>query len=251
MALNVMLERIQSSFQELQSSENRLRQFVSDASHELRTPIAAVSAYAQLFKHGAAHRVDDLPRVMEGIERESARMARLVDDLLLLARFDEQKSLIFEPTEMAGLASEAVETARMVGPEWPPTFVASGPVEVMGDRVALRQVLDNLLANVRAHTPPGTIASVRVVRSGDHALIEVADEGPGLTEEESLRVFERFFRPDSSRSRETGGAGLGLAIVAAVVHAHHGQVNALPRSGGGTIFRIELPVHDPHDESDE
>jgi two-component system OmpR family sensor kinase len=239
-----MLERIQTAFSELQLSENRLRRFVSDASHELRTPIAAVSAYAQLFKQGAAKNEDDLPRVMDGIERETARMGRLVEDLLLLARLDEQHPFEMEPVELAGLAAEAVETARTVGPEWPISFVASGPVEVMGDWGALRQVVDNLLGNVRAHTPAGTAAQVSVGRSGQNAVIEVADEGPGISEQQASVVFERFFRADRSRSRETGGAGLGLAIVATIVRAHGGEATAVAAPGRGALFRVVLPVID-------
>jgi two-component system OmpR family sensor kinase len=244
-ALNVMLERIESAFGDLQSSENRLRQFVSDASHELRTPIAAVSAYAQLFTQGAAERAEDLPRLMQGIERETRRMARLVEDLLLLARFDEQHAVAAEPVELVGLAAEAVETARMVGPGWPVNFVATEPVEVLGDPSALRQVVDNLLANVRAHTPEGTQADVVVGRDGATAFVEIVDNGPGISEADAATIFERFFRADPSRSRETGGAGLGLAIVASITRAHGGRAFAKPRVGGGAAFRVELPALDP------
>jgi two-component system, OmpR family, sensor kinase len=244
-ALNVMLDRVQAAFGDLQSSENRLRRFVSDASHELRTPIAAVSAYAQLFKQGAAEHEDDLPRVMDGIERESGRMARLVEDLLLLARLDEQHALPLEPVELVGLAAEALETARTVGPAWPISFVAGEPVEVMGDRGSLRQVIDNLLANVRAHTPAGTATTVRVGRSGREAFVEVADEGPGISEDQASALFERFFRAEVSRSRETGGAGLGLAIVATILRAHGGRATAQARPGGGALFRAVLPALDP------
>jgi len=244
-ALNFMLERIQAGFRDLQLSENRLRRFVSDASHELRTPIAAVSAYAQLFRQGAAEREEDLPRVMEGIERETARMGRLVEDLLLLARIDERDSSELQPVELVGLVAEAVETARTVGPQWPIGLVASEPVEIMGDWGALRQVVDNLLANVRAHTAPGTAATVSVGRAGREAFVEVADEGPGISEEQAAVVFERFFRADPSRSRESGGAGLGLAIVATIVRAHGGQVMAVARPGQGALFRVVLPALDP------
>ncbi len=250
-ALNVMLARIESSFAELQSSENRLRSFVSDASHELRTPIAAVSAYAQLFKRGAQTHTEDLPRVFEGIERETNRMARLVDDLLLLARFDEPRTTDFEPVELVGLAVEAIETSRMVGPEWPLTLVAAGPVEVIGDWSALRQVLDNLLSNIRAHTPAGTPATVRVAVEGDDALIEVIDAGPGIDEEKAASLFERFTRADPSRSRQTGGVGLGLAIVTAILRMHGGRAEM--HAGGedrGAIVRVFIPslVQDPGSE---
>jgi len=244
-ALNVMLERIQAGFGDLQLSENRLRRFVSDASHELRTPIAAVSAYAQLFRQGASEREEDLPRVMEGIERETARMGRLVEDLLLLARIDEQHPFDLEPVELVGLVAEAVETARTVGPAWPISLVASEPVEIMGDWGGLRQVVDNLLANVRAHTAPGTTATVSVGRAGREAFVEVSDEGSGISEEQAAVVFERFFRADPSRSRESGGAGLGLAIVATIVRAHGGKVTAVARPGRGALFRVVLPAIDP------
>jgi two-component system OmpR family sensor kinase len=237
-ALNVMLGRIQRSFGDLQASENRLRRFVSDASHELRTPIAAVSAYAQLFKRGAAAHPEDLGRVMDGIERETARMGHLVEDLLLLARLDEHDPSALEPVELVGLAAEAVETGRTVGPDWPLTFVADDPVEVMGDRDALRQVVDNLLANVRAHTPSGTVTTVTVGRRGAEAFLEVADTGPGISEDQTGLVFERFYRADPSRSRQTGGAGLGLAIVATIVRAHGGRTEAVSAPGGGALFRV-------------
>lgn len=247
-ALNVMLERIESDFRELQSSEDRLRQFVSDASHELRTPIAAVSGYAQLFSQGAAQRPEDLERVMQGIERESGRMGRLVNDLLTLARFDDGQAFEREPVELVGLVAEAVETARVVGPEWPIQFDAREPVEVLADRDALRQVFDNLLANARAHTAPGTAVHVRVGSENGEAFVEVADEGPGITEEQAKRVFERFFRADPSRSRHTGGSGLGLAIVATIMHAHDGAAKAEPGPRGGARFTVTLPVFDLGDD---
>ncbi len=251
-ALNVMLERIQESFRDLQASEDRLRRFVSDASHELRTPIAAVSAYAQLFQQGARERTEDLPRVMDGIERETRRMTRLVEDLLLLTRFDEDQTLNREPVELVGLVVEAVETARTVGPGWPIDFRADEPIEVMGDWGALRQVVDNLLANVRAHTPEGTTSTVQVGQIGDEAFVEVRDDGPGITDEQAALVFERFFRADPSRSRETGGAGLGLAIVATILRAHGGRAVAEANTGGGAVFRVLLPVLDPSErEADE
>jgi two-component system OmpR family sensor kinase len=247
-ALNVMLERIQSGFDELQGSKTRLRRFVSDASHELRTPIAAVSAYAQLFTFGAARDGDEMKRVMSGIEHETSRMARLVEDLLVLARFDEQPPLESEPVELVGLVMESVQTARMVGPGWPIAFEAGDVVELMGDPGALRQVIDNLLKNVRAHTPVGTATTVRVVQIDDTAIVEVEDEGPGLADVESELVFERFFRSDPSRSRDTGGAGLGLAIVASIVKAHDGSVEVGRGRAGGALFRVTLragPISSP------
>jgi signal transduction histidine kinase len=240
-ALNVMLERIQSGFLDLQASEVRLRRFVADASHELRTPIAAVSAYAQLFRYGAARSEGETERVMSGIERESGRMARLVEDLLLLARFDEHRPIHAERVELVGLAMEAVETARVVGPQWPIVVEAADVVETTGDPGALRQVMDNLLKNVRSHTPPGTKTTVRIERVDDQGVLEVEDEGPGVSEIEAGLVFERFFRSDPSRSRDTGGAGLGLAIVATIVQAHGGTIEVAAGTKGGARFRVMLP----------
>jgi two-component system OmpR family sensor kinase len=241
-ALNVMLERIQSGFDELQASKTRLRRFVSDASHELRTPIAAVSAYAQLFSRAATQGGDDMGRLMSGIERETGRMARLVEDLLVLARFDERPPLESELVELVGLVMESVQTARMMGPQWPIAFEAGDVVEVTGDPIALRQVIDNLLKNVRAHTPAGTATAVRVGQVGDRAVVEVEDEGPGLGDGDTALVFERFFRSDPSRSRDTGGAGLGLAIVASIVKAHGGSVEVGRGQMGGALFRVVLQL---------
>ena len=248
-ALNVMLERIEAAFaarvaseDRLKESDRHLRQFVADASHELRTPIAAVSAYAELFERGAADHADDLPRVFTGIRAETARMERLVNDLLTLARFDEGLPIQIVPTELVGLGAAAVHTAATVGPQWPVEFTASRPVEVMGDPTRLRQVIDNLLANVRAHTPEGTSATVHVDQAGDMAEIVVKDDGPGMPSEEAARVFERFYRVDASRARHHGGSGLGLSIVAAIVAAHGGTVSAKSAPGEGMTVTVRLPV---------
>ena len=253
-ALNVMLERIQGAFMErdatarrLAASEERMRRFVADASHELRTPLAAVSAYSELFSRGAEHNPADLERVMRGIRIESERMTVLVEDLMLLARLDEGRPLERGPVELVSLAAEAIHSAAAVGPEWPVTLRAERPVEVIGDGPRLRQVLDNLLANVRAHTPPGTPSTVRVGTMGDRAFVEVADRGPGLTREQAERVFERFYRADASRSRGSGGAGLGLSIVAAIVASHGGDASVRPNPDGGTIFVVWLPLGAPPD----
>jgi two-component system OmpR family sensor kinase len=248
-ALNVMLERIQTAFDarvrsetRLKQNEQHLRQFVADASHELRTPIAAVSAYAELFERGAGARPEDLPRIVSGIRTETARMDRLVCDLLTLARLDEGVPVDRESVELVGLVSEAVHTATAVGPEWPVQFWAARPVEVMGDKDRLRQVIDNLLANVRAHTPEGTSTTVRVDVVGDQAEIEVRDTGPGMPGDEASRVFERFYRADSARSRTRGGSGLGLSIVAAIVEAHDGTVTASSAPRQGMTFTVRIPM---------
>ena len=242
--LNRMLGRIEAAFAardateaELCRSEDRMRLFVADASHELRTPLAAVSAYAELFERGASERPEDLARSMAGIRAEASRMGELVEDLLLLARLDEGPPLRRGPVELVGLAAEAVAAARTVGPDWRIELHAAEPV---GRREAgrIRQVLDNLLANVRAHTPPGTAATVSVRREGPSAIVEVTDDGPGMTADQAARVFERFYRADPSRSRQQGGAGLGLSIVA----AHGGEVTAQAEPGKGARLIVRLPA---------
>jgi two-component system OmpR family sensor kinase len=241
LALNAMLARIESSFRAQEASERKLRRFVADASHELRTPLSAVRAYAELYDRGAAERPDDLERSMKGISRESERMSVLVEDLLLLARLDDGRPLEREPVELDEVVGEAVETAQAVDPERAIELHAE-PATVLGDRVRLRQIVDNLLANVRAHTPPGTPASVSVRRRNGSAEIAVTDAGPGLDEEHLEHLFERFYRADPSRARASGGVGLGLAIVAAVAEAHGGTASASSRPGEGTTVAIALPL---------
>ncbi len=241
LALNSMLARIESSFRAQEASERKLRRFVADASHELRTPLSAVRAYSELYDRGAAERPDDLERSMQGISRESERMSVLVEDLLLLARLDDGRPLEREPVELDEVVGEAVETAQAVDPERAIELHAE-PATVLGDRVRLRQIVDNLLANVRAHTPAGTPASVSVKRKNGSAEIAVTDAGPGLDEEHLEHLFERFYRADASRSRASGGVGLGLAIVAAVAEAHGGTASASSRPGEGTTVAIALPL---------
>jgi two-component system OmpR family sensor kinase len=241
LALNAMLGQIEKAFHAREASETRLRRFVADASHELRTPLSAVRAYAELFARGAASRPDDLERSMDGISRESERMSVLVEDLLLLARLDEGRPLEHEQVELDEVVREAVETARAVDPERQ-LDVELEPIRVIGDRDRLRQVIDNLLANVRAHTPPGAPARVTLLRVAEMAELEVADTGPGMDEDALARVFERFFRADPSRARASGGAGLGLSIVSAVAEAHGGTVTATAAVGEGATFRVTLPL---------
>jgi two-component system OmpR family sensor kinase len=251
LSLNAMLAQIEAAFRareeserKLRRSEGKLRQFVADASHELRTPLAAVRAYAELFGRGAARRPEDLARSMAGITRETERMSLLVDDLLLLARLDEGRPLEREPVDLAQVVGDAVDAARVVDSERA-IEVSVEPAPVVGDRGRLRQVVDNLFANVRAHTPPGTHVVVDLHRVDGHAELRVSDTGPGLTEEEAGRVFERFYRVDSSRTRASGGVGLGLSIVAAVAHAHGGTAEARPTPGGGATFVVTIPLAAP------
>lgn len=248
--INMMLGRIEQAFADrdateaaLRRSEERLRRFVADASHELRTPLAAVTAYAELFERGARDHPEDLSRAMAGIRNQADKMGRLVEDLFLLARLDEGLPLERQPVDLVDVATDAVRTASAVGPSWPVRLEASGPVTVIGDEARLRQVLDNLLANVRTHTPEGTEATVTVRRmDGGGAELEVADRGPGLGPGDAQRIFERFYRADASRSRASGGTGLGLSIVAAIVAAHGGAVSAADRPGGGTVVTLRLPL---------
>ncbi|MGZ4736577.1 MAG: sensor histidine kinase [Acidimicrobiia bacterium] len=244
-SLNTMLRHIEDAFARRAASEEQLRQFVADASHELRTPLSAVSAYAELFERGAHERPADLARVMRGIRVETARMQMLIDDLLLLARLDEGRPLASDRVDLVAVVEDAVDAASAVGPDWPIAFEPPAPLDVIGDPMALRQVIDNLLANVRTHTPRGTRTTVtvgvdRVEGTPGEVVLEVADEGPGLDAEHIERVFERFYRVDSSRSRDRGGSGLGLAVVAALVAAHQGRVEVISTPGHGATFRVHL-----------
>jgi len=239
-ALNAMLAQIESAFNAQEASERKLRRFVADASHELRTPLAAVRAYAELFSRGAARRPDDLERSMAGISRESERMSLLVEDLLLLARLDEGRPLARDPVELDEVVSESVETARMLEPERSITCTLDRAT-VIGDRDRLRQVVDNLLSNVRAHADAKAAVDVALVRVGDAVRLSVTDTGPGLTDEQAAHVFERFYRADKARAG-TGGTGLGLPIVAALVAGHSGTVSVRTAPGQGATFRVELPV---------
>jgi len=241
LALNAMLAQIETAFNAREASERKLRRFVADASHELRTPLTAVRAYAELFTRGAATRPDDLERSMTGITRESERMSLLVDELLLLARLDEGRPLAWEPVALDEVVHEAVETARTVDLERP-LEVELEALDVIGDSERLRQIVDNLLANVRSHTPPATPVQVRLAREGAFARVSVADRGPGMTEEQVSHVFERFYRVDESRSRASGGVGLGLSIVAAVAEAHGGAVSVESTLGEGSAFHIDIPL---------
>jgi two-component system, OmpR family, sensor kinase len=247
--LNMMLARIEAAFSarlaseaRLRASEGRLRRFVADASHELRTPIAAISAYSELFERGAAENTEDLARVITGIRGETARMDRLVADLLTLARLDEGQPIEHVPVELVALCAESAQTAQTVGPAWPITLSAAVPVEVLGDSHRLRQAVDNLLANVRAHTPEGTHGRIDISAVGGEAVLIVSDDGPGLSEEQAARLFERFYRADPSRSRSRGGAGLGLSIVAAIAQAHGGWTAAKSSPGQGLSIEIHIPL---------
>ncbi len=242
-ALNAMLGQLDRAFTERTRSEERLRRFVADASHELRTPVATIRGYAELFRRGAAHRPADLADAMHRIEAEATRMGTLVDELLLLARLDEGRPDERTPVDLAEVVARAVEDARAVDPERPIALDVEGDTVVPGDGPRLEQVVANLFSNIRAHTPPGAPARVRLRGRPDTVELEVSDSGPGLGETDRQRVFERFYQARGTAERRDGhgGAGLGLAIVAAVVAAHGGEATAAPAAGGGCAFLVTLP----------
>ncbi len=248
-ALNTMLERIRGAFAErdateraLRDSEERMRRFVADVSHELRTPLAAVSAYAELFERGARDHPADLERALRGIEIESARMRELVEELLLLAHLDEGRPLANARLDLNEITVDAISAARAVSPEWPIVLRAASLVIIDGDSSRIRQVIDNLLANVRTHTPAGTSTVVALDTRDGRGVITVSDNGPGMTADEAAHVFERFYRADPSRSRSSGGAGLGMAIVDALVRAHRGVIQLDTAPGRGVTVTISLPL---------
>jgi two-component system, OmpR family, sensor kinase len=243
-ALNAMLAQIEVAFAERKASEDRLRRFLADASHELRTPLTSIRGYAELFRRGANNREEDLAKSMRRIEDESARMGVLVEDLLLLARLDQDRPLEREPVDLAAVASDAAEDARAASPDREIVLEASEPVTTLGDEARLRQVAANLLANAVAHTPPGTPVTVGAEAVDGNAILSVADRGPGLTADEAERAFEPFYRSDPSRDRTTGGVGLGLAIVAAIAKAHGGTVEVGETEGGGATFKVLIPRGD-------
>jgi two-component system OmpR family sensor kinase len=244
-ALNAMLGQIEASFEERRATEQRLRQFLSDASHELRTPLTSIRGWAELFRRGAKSRPADLARTMRRIEDEAAHMTVLVEEMLSLARLDEGRPLAREPVDLAQVAVDAVDDARAVEPERPVTLDTPPRLMVDADPVRMREVLSNLLSNARRHTPATTPVHVRLSIEGDDAVMEVADEGPGMTTEEAARAFERFYRGDGSRARGTGGAGLGLAIVAAIAEAHGGVATVAAAPGKGATFRVAIPTASP------
>ena len=241
-ALNAMLGRLEQAFAERQASEDRLRRFLADASHELRTPLASIRGYAELFRIGAARDPAGTEKAMSRIEGEAARMGVLVEDLLTLARMDEVRELVREDLDLGSLASDTVDDARATAPDRDIGVHTEPPAHVRGDPHQLRQVLANLLRNALVHTPPGTPIEVTVRRSGREVLAEVRDHGPGLPGDDPQAVFERFWRAEGGRERGKAGAGLGLAIVAAIVDAHEGRVHAENVRGGGARFTVALPA---------
>jgi len=241
-ALNDMLVQIEDAITDEQQAKERLTDFVADASHELRTPIAAVLGYSELYRQGALAESKDIDNAMRRIGTETSRMERLVADLLLLARLDRPHSL--EPTSvnLADVVRDAATNSEAIDPEYPITVDSADSVRVKGDEQRLTQVVANLLANARVHTPKGTAVSISLREEADQVIMDVIDDGPGLPDDDTGKLFERFYRIDSSRSRETGGAGLGLAIVAAIVAAHNGTIDATNQDGHGARVTVSLPV---------
>jgi two-component system OmpR family sensor kinase len=261
-ALNSMLAQIEAAFRAraaseaaARRSEERMRRFIADASHELRTPLTTIRGFSELYRQGGARQPGELDRLMRRIEDQAAGMGLLVEDLLLLARLDQQRPLERHPVDLLALTADAVNDARAVAPDRRIELVTGGhdgstgrPLVVLGDEARLRQVLANLMSNALTHTPAGTpvevLARTRPLDGGPRAVVEVVDQGPGLSAEQAERVFERFYRADPARSRSRGGAGLGLAIVAALVAAHGGDVEVDSAPGCGATFRV-LPLAAP------
>ena len=241
-ALNRMLDHIHSALHARQQSEMRVRQFVADASHELRTPLASIRGYAELTRRGREETGPDTRHALGRIESEAGRMTLLVEDLLLLARLDAGRPLQYDQTDLVPLVIDAVSDARAAGREhnWR-LELPDEPALVLADAARLQQVMVNLFANARTHTPPGTTVTARVHRHGPWLCVDVQDDGPGIPPDLLPRVFERFARGDSSRSRSSGSTGLGLAIVQAVAAAHGGAVtvDSMP---GRTVFTLHLPA---------
>lgn len=239
-SLNRMLGRIEEAFAARTASEEKLRRFVADASHELRTPLTAIRGFAELHRQGAVQGEAKTKELIGRIENESVRMGSLVEDLLLLARLDQSRQMVKEPVDLVPLINEAVASAKAAGPEHPVTVeIASEELFILGDKNRVYQVISNLLANARTHTPAHTKITVKAWSDDEGTYISVADNGPGLSEDDQKRIFERFYRADASRARNGGeGTGLGLSIVDAVMRAHGGSVSVQSELGEGSIFTL-------------
>lgn len=243
-SLNSMLARIEDSFAARTESENKLRRFVADASHELRTPITAIRGFSELHRQGAVKGEADTSALIARIENESKRMGSLVEDLLLLARLDQAREMESKPVDIIHVVTEACASARAAGPDHPVTLITpDDEIFTLGDEARIHQVIANLLANARAHTAPSTPITVTVSTGSDGVRIAVADKGPGLSIDDQKRIFERFYRADSSRVRSSGeGSGLGLSIVDAVMRAHGGSVTVQSEIGVGSTFILHFPL---------
>ena len=241
-SLNMMLSRIEQSFSVRVESENKLRRFVADASHELRTPLTAIRGFAELHRQGAVSGEEKTKELISRIEGESIRMSSLVEDLLLLARLDQARELDFEPVDLNTLIVEVVASAKAAGPNHPIELnLPQEELFVLGDSRRIHQVVANLLANARTHTPLGTKINITAQQTLAEVIIEVADNGPGLSKSDQERIFERFFRADPARVRNSGeGSGLGLSIVDAVMKAHGGYVSVKSELDKGATFTLHF-----------
>jgi two-component system OmpR family sensor kinase len=240
-SLNTMLSRIEESFAARAQSEDKLRRFVADASHELRTPLTSIRGFAELHRQGAVPEGEKTKELISRIEKESMRMGYLVEDLLLLARMDQSRELVLVDLDLSSLVTEAVTSAQAAGPDHPITSEIAHNVHTQGDADKVYQVVTNLLANARAHTPVGTAIHVSTYSTKDGSYVSVADNGPGLSAEDQLHIFERFYRVDSSRQRSSDdGSGLGLSIVDEVMKAHGGAVSVASEPGKGATFTLHF-----------
>ncbi len=242
LALNAMLAQIETAFAQRTASERRLRRFIADASHELRTPLTSIRGYSEMLRRGAAESPADADLARRRIEEESVRMSTLVDDMLLIARLDQGRPLENKPVDLQIIARDAAADAKVVASRREVNVEAPASVVVLGDDIRLRQVVGNLVRNALVHTPSSTPIEIVVTAQNGTAHISVADHGPGLRPEDRERIFEPFYRADPSRSRDSGGAGLGLSIVTAVVAAHGGRVEVRDTEGGGATFDVALPI---------
>ena len=240
-SLNIMLSRIEESFAARAESENKLRRFVADASHELRTPLTSIRGFAELHRQGAVPEGEKTRELISRIEKESMRMGSLVEDLLMLARMDQSRELVMADVDLSHLVQEAVSSATAAGPDHPITSDIAGDIHTQGDVDKIYQVITNLLANARAHTPVGTAIHVATYSNKDGSYVTVADKGPGLTAQDQMHIFERFYRVDTSRQRSSNdGSGLGLSIVDEVMKAHGGTVSVASEPGNGATFTLHF-----------
>ncbi|MGY5318122.1 ATP-binding protein [Neomicrococcus lactis] len=258
-SLNAMLAHIEQAFRGRAMSERKMRQFIQDASHELRTPLVTIRGYSELYRQGGIKEPEHIAQAMGRIENEAKRMGQLVEDLLTLARLDEQRPLDVTPVDLLLLASDAVEDAKVSAPDRVVRLIGidEGPprsAPTRGDEARLRQVVANLMTNAMRYTPAGSpievaVGVLPVIDGRSDSVLAIRDHGPGISEADAKRVFERFYRADTSRQRETGGTGLGLAIVAAIAAQHDGSVRLTNTVGGGATMSIHLP-HVPFEPLD-
>jgi len=240
-SLNTMLSWIEESFAARTFSENKLRRFVADASHELRTPLTAIRGFAELHRQGAVPDGEKTKELIARIEKESLRMGYLVEDLLLLARLDQSREMVMASVDLSSLLKEAVASAQAAGPDHIITMDIADEVKTYGDTDKIYQVVTNLLANARAHTPTGTQIKVSAATTGAGAIVCVTDAGPGISQEDQSQIFQRFYRVDASRQRNSQvGSGLGLSIVDAVMKAHGGTVSVNSEPGKGATFTLHF-----------